>query len=77
MSPFTSKLKAKEFPFTVLVEPDSLNNLDVPSVALIFQIRAIDKKRLIRKIGKIDQERLEIIKAKLKELIGFRIDDIH
>ncbi len=68
--PFTSQLKAKDFPFTVLIEPDSLNNLDMQSVALIFQIRAIDKKRLTRRIGKIDQERLEIIKTKLKEFIG-------
>jgi len=67
--PFTSKIKASQFPFTVVIEPDSLNNLDVPSVALIFQIRAIDKKRLVKRIGEISQESLKGIKKKLKEFL--------
>lgn len=51
--PLTSKQKASDFPFTFVIEPDQLNNLDSISVALVFQLRAIDKKRLKNKIGGI------------------------
>jgi mRNA-degrading endonuclease toxin of MazEF toxin-antitoxin module len=35
-----------------MIEPDEFNNLNVVSVALVFQLRAIDKKRMKNKIGK-------------------------
>ncbi|MGQ3684376.1 MAG: type II toxin-antitoxin system PemK/MazF family toxin [Candidatus Loosdrechtia sp.] len=44
--PFTTQIKAASFPFTFIVEPDLHNNLASKSVALVFQLRAIDKKRL-------------------------------
>ena len=68
--PLTSKLKAADFPFTFLIEPDLINNLDVTSVALVFQLRAIDKRRLKNKIGKIGREKIEIIKKMLKDIMG-------
>lgn len=67
--PLTSKLKAADFPFTFLIEPDHINNLDVTSVALVFQLRAIDKKRLKNKIGKIGWEKVEILKKILKDIM--------
>ncbi len=70
--PLTSKLKAADFPFTFIVEPDQFNNLDVASVALIFQLRAIDKKRLKNKIGKIEQAKLDLLKQSLKEIMGIK-----
>lgn len=68
--PLTSKLKAAEFPFTFIIEPNQFNNLDVASVALVFQIRAIDKRRLKDKIGKIERAKLELLKQNLKEIMG-------
>lgn len=44
--PFTTQIKAANFPFTFVVEPDSINNLTSTSIALVFQLRAIDKKRI-------------------------------
>jgi mRNA-degrading endonuclease toxin of MazEF toxin-antitoxin module len=35
--PFTSKLNAKRFPGTIVVQPDGKNGLTLPSVALVFQ----------------------------------------
>lgn len=70
--PLTSKLKAADFPFTFIIEPDSINNLDVVSVALIFQLRAIDKRRLKNKIGKIEPVKLELLKQRLKEIMGLK-----
>jgi mRNA interferase MazF len=68
--PLTSKLKAAEFPFTFVIKPDQFNNLDVTSVVLVFQLRAIDKRRLKSKIGKIEQAKLEVLKQYLKEIMG-------
>jgi mRNA interferase MazF len=68
--PLTSKLKAVDFPFTIVIEPDQINNLDMMSVALVFQLRAIDKRRLKNKIGKIEQTKLELLKQNLKEIMG-------
>lgn len=68
--PLTSKMKAADFPFTFIIKPDHINNLDVASVALVFQLRAIDKRRLKNKIGKIEQAKLELLKQNLKEIMG-------
>jgi mRNA interferase MazF len=43
--PITSSLGALRFPFTVKIEPSNLNGLTLSSVAMIFQMRAIDRKR--------------------------------
>lgn len=72
--PLTSKLRAADFPFTFIIEPDQTNNLNVESVALVFQLRAIDKRRLKNKIGKIEQEKLELLKRILKEILGLNIE---
>ncbi len=68
--PLTSKLKAADFPFTFLIEPDQNNNLDVASVALVFQLRAIDKRRLENKIGKLGRKKFELLKQMLKDIMG-------
>ncbi|MCG7849065.1 MAG: type II toxin-antitoxin system PemK/MazF family toxin [ANME-2 cluster archaeon] len=70
--PLTSKLRAADFPFTFIIEPDNLNNLNVVSVALVFQLRAIDKRRMKNKIGKIEQIKLELLKQRLKEIMGLK-----
>jgi mRNA interferase MazF len=49
--PLTSQLAAQTFSGTFLIPPDGENGLAKDSVALVFQLRAIDKKRLRRKIG--------------------------
>jgi mRNA interferase MazF len=68
--PFTSKVKAADFPFTLLVEPDPLNNLDAVSVALIFQLRAIDKRRVKSKIGRVEESKLRVLKEELRRIMG-------
>jgi len=68
--PLTSRMKAIGFPFTLLIEPDRSNNLDIVSVALVFQFRAIDKKRIRNKLGKISASKLKLIKQDICELMG-------
>ena len=42
--PMTSNLSALRFPHTFQVDPSSQNRLVKPSVLLVFQLRAIDKR---------------------------------
>ena len=57
--PFTSNLNALYFPHTIRIEPSSQNNLKKSSVLLVFQLRAIDKKRLGKKIGRLEEDILD------------------
>jgi mRNA interferase MazF len=67
--PFTTQMKAANFPFTFAVEPDSTNNLTSTSVALVFQLRAIDKKRLKSKIGNLSSNAVQILKQHLENIL--------
>lgn len=68
--PLTSMLKASDFPFTFMIKPDQSNNLDAISVALVFQLRVIDKRRLKNKIGRINDNILILLKQQLKNIMG-------
>ena len=69
--PFTSKLSASKFPYTVLVNPSSQNGLTTQSVMLIFHVRAIDNKRIGRKLGRLEKNYFERLNDGLKSLLGF------
>lgn len=67
--PLTTQIKAANFPFTFVIEPDSTNNLTSTSVALVFQLRAIDKKRLKNKIGSLNTDDMQILKQNLENIL--------
>ena len=68
--PFTSNLKAQQFLHTILIEPSKENGLSVPSVLLVFQLRAIDKKRVTKKIGQLEDELMDKVNREMKKLLG-------
>jgi mRNA-degrading endonuclease toxin of MazEF toxin-antitoxin module len=61
--PLTTQKDALRFPGTVLVEPDKDNGLRHPSVALVFQLTAIDRKFLSTRIGQASETTLTAIRA--------------
>ena len=67
--PCTSNLDALRFPFTVRINPDSKNGLNMDSIAITFQLRAIDKKRLKNKIGILESKELKEIDSILKKIL--------
>jgi mRNA interferase MazF len=67
--PFTGKLKAQSFPHTVLVTPTSENGLSCPSVLLVFQLRAIDKKRLRNVIGRLEEHLMDQVEDEIRTLL--------
>jgi len=70
--PLTTKIKALDFAGTILIKPDDRNHLDKESVALGFQSRAIDRKRLSKKIGELRADQLTKLQSLIKELLGMR-----
>ena len=67
--PFTSNIQALRFPHTIEVEPSKENGLASKSIALIFQVRAIDKKRLKSKIGILESTILGKADKMLKSML--------
>jgi mRNA interferase MazF len=68
--PFTSALGATRFDGTVLIQPDAANGLTVSSVALVFQLRALDKRDFMQRLGVLDAATLQRIYQLLDQLTG-------
>ena len=68
--PLTSKLAATRFDGTIVVQPDQLNGLTAPSVALVFQLRSLDQNDLLKQIGILDAGTLDQIIELLNRLTG-------
>ncbi len=67
--PFTSNILSLRFDFTLKIEPTLENGLTFPSVLLIFQIRAIDSKRIKNKIGVLDKENYSKTNDSIKKML--------
>ncbi|HLF75347.1 MAG TPA: type II toxin-antitoxin system PemK/MazF family toxin [Anaerolineales bacterium] len=68
--PFTSNIKAQGFPHTILIHPSAENGLTVPSILLVFQLRAIDRQRVRRKIGHLEIDPMRKVDQELRDLLG-------
>ncbi|MGZ8845674.1 MAG: type II toxin-antitoxin system PemK/MazF family toxin [Pyrinomonadaceae bacterium] len=68
--PLTSQLDALRFPGTVLLEPGGDNGLRRASVALVFQLTAIDRRYISNHIGNLSGPSLDEIFSALDELTG-------
>ena len=69
IAPITSNLGALRFAFSVRVEPSPDNGLTSPSVVMIFQMRAVDKSRIIRKLGQLSPADMERIDAEIWRML--------
>ena len=67
--PMTSNLLSLRFNNTFKIEPNLENGLTSSSVILNFHLRAIDKNRIIKKIGVLDKKITYKIRENLKEIL--------
>jgi mRNA interferase MazF len=67
--PLTSQLEALRFPFTLRVEPSVTNGLSVPSVVLLFQMQVIDRRRIVRVIGRLESEYIAQMDATMRQML--------
>ncbi len=66
--PLTTQLGSLRYPATVLVEADTENGLRRDSVALVFQLTAIDSRQIEDCIGTVDPVILDEILMVLAEI---------
>ena len=71
IAPITSSV-GKIYPFEILLAggQDTACGLDTDSKIMLDQMRSVDKRRLIRKIGTVDQELLTKACAVARKLIN-------
>lgn len=69
IAPFTTKIRRALLPSHVFI-PACVGGLSRDSVALCEQIRVIDKRRIIRVVGHLDDSYLEIIARALRAILG-------
>ena len=66
----TSQQSVLRFPATVSIQPSAANGLTAPSVAMIFQARALDRVRFKRKVGDLKKTSLKTVIDELQRLVG-------
>lgn len=70
VAPLTTSRAAGRFAGTTLVQPNSENGLTQESVVLVFQLRAMDRRRLRGRIGALTAQDLEAMYEELGRLTG-------
>jgi len=68
--PLTSKIQAKRFSPSIEIMPNSTNGLKEPSVALVFQMTALDQNRFTKRWGVLDQGTLSDIENAIRKFLG-------
>ena len=68
--PLTGAIAATRFAGTVKIAPTQQNGLRQESVALVFQLRAIDRQRLRDRVGSLSPEDLVAVFNMLDNLMG-------
>jgi mRNA interferase MazF len=67
--PITSQSAASRFAFTLKINPSLINGLTQQSIALVFQIRAIDRSRIKNRIGHLEDDSIVSINQQLHEFL--------
>jgi mRNA interferase MazF len=68
--PLTSQLAALRFPHTVRVEPSPQNGLTTPSVLMVFQLRAVDRIRISRIVGSLEEHYIMQLDEEIKRMLA-------
>jgi mRNA interferase MazF len=66
----TSKVPAVPSPVEVVLAPSETNGLDVRSAIRVDQIRTIDRRRLIKRLGLADDETMAKVDRAIKVSLG-------
>ncbi len=67
--PFTSTPGAARFSGTIVVVPDGRNGLTITSVALVFQLRALDKRDCVQRLGVLDDATMGRVLDLMEQLV--------
>src|SRR5271156_2015282 len=70
VAPITSTVRFPLNPVHVLLAADQHTGLSVTSVALFNQIRAVDRVRLVKRLGRVDAAALEQVDEAIRVSLG-------
>lgn len=70
VAPITSTVRFPLSPVHVLLPADSDTGLSVVSVALLNQVRAVDRQRLIKRIGSVSIDTLAEVDEAIRISLG-------
>ena len=70
VAPITSTVRFPLNPVHVLLAADRSTGLSVTSVAVFNQIRAVDRSRLIKRLGAVDEETLARVDEAIQISLG-------
>jgi mRNA interferase MazF len=70
VAPITSTVRFPLNPVHVLIPADTNTGLAVTSVALLSQIRAVDKIRLVKRLGALDADALRLVNQAIQISLG-------
>jgi mRNA interferase MazF len=76
VAPISSTVRTPLSPVHALLAADATTGLSVASVALLNQIRTVDRRRLIRRLGAVDAATMQQIEEALKISVGLVILEI-
>ena len=68
--PLTKTVKLEGLPHTIRIEPTKENGLDVTSILLVLDTRALDTRRIKDKRGELDQQTIDVVLAMIGEMFS-------
>lgn len=68
--PLTSRPGAARFPGSFTVPATDTNGLDVESVVLTHQLRAIDRRRVQQVLGRLARDHMARLESEIRSLLG-------
>jgi len=66
----TSKVSDVTYPVEVIVEPAAVNGLSARSAIRLDQIRTVDRRRLIKRLGTVGNETMKRVDQAIKISLG-------
>ena len=69
IAPITSKIYTKEYPTNVIIKKEGFK-MKLDSTILLNQIKTIDKRRIIRKIGSLNNFTMNVVDRAIKISLG-------
>ncbi len=67
--PLTTKIK--NYKGDPIIAPSKSSGLKVESEVLVFHVRSVSKDRLVRKLGHVSKDHIEMLKKTLGDLLTF------
>jgi mRNA-degrading endonuclease toxin of MazEF toxin-antitoxin module len=70
--PATSNQRAMRYSCSLLVQPDSMNGLNMPSVLIVTQLGAVDAARIESRLGTLSPADLQALERGIKMLLDLQ-----